>query len=447
MSRLPAAGAVALAAVTVRQAFVLSAIVRSHRFLRGGPARIRPAAAQQDVAPALFVVLPVLREAAILRQSVAHFRAVARGHAAQVIIVTTAREAAEACRPAPGGDTVALARELARQGQCVHLHYPDPRGLKVDQLNYAATYCLTALPGGMPPAHAFLVCYDADSRPPQESLACFTQAIAEHPDADVFHQSSRFESRPPRGARGGLAASLRLAICDAGALRANRFVLGFEIPRLLNRSPEAGAIKRAACSGVYAHVTGHGLCVRLSLLQRLPFPARSPLEDMHYSFILGSRGLPMVAVPSLDRAEVPPTVAGQLQQAARWFFGPARLRRYLKDPATQSGWRARVMAASAFGSAAEWAGCAIVPAFVLALAAGGRGPVRAAAGACTAVCSAQVILTEVWLGSPGRRRARLARLVAFPLACAVHGIGGIAGAARLLAGDSGTGKTERGAPA
>jgi len=29
---------------------------------------------------------------------------------------------------------------------------------------------------------------------------------------------------------------------------------------------------------------------------------------------------------------------------------------------------------------------------------------------------------------------RLARVMAFPLACTVHGVGGIAGAARLLAG-------------
>jgi hypothetical protein len=83
--------------------------------------------------------------------------------------------------------------------------------------------------------------------------------------------------------------------------------------------------------------------------ERLPFPARSPLEDMHYSFILGSRGLPMIAVPSLDSAEVPDSVTAQLQQAARWFFGPARFARYLKDPATLRGWRARAMAASAFG--------------------------------------------------------------------------------------------------
>lgn len=385
----------------------------------------------------------MLREAAILRHAVAHFQSVARGHAAQVIVVTTAREAAEARRPRPAGNTVALARKLARQGQCVHLYYPYPRGLRVDQLNYAAAYCLTSLSDGTPPAHAFLVCYDADSRPPQDSLAFFTRAIAENPAADVFHQSSRFESRPPRQVGAGLAASLHLAICDAGALRANRFVLGFEIPRLLNRSPKASAAKRAACSGVYAHVTSHGLCVRLSLLERLPFPARSPLEDMHYSFILGSRGLPMVAVRSLDSAEVSLTVAGQLQQAARWFFGPARFARYLKDPATRRGRRATTMAASAFGSAAEWVGCAITPAFVLALLAGGTGPVRAAAAACAAVCAAQVILTEAWLGSPGRLRARLARLMAFPAACTVHGIGGIAGAARLLAGGSGAGKTER----
>jgi Glycosyl transferase family group 2 len=70
-------------------------------------------------------------------------------------------------------------------------------------------------------------------------------------------------------------------------------------------------------------VTGHGLCVRLSLLLRLPFPHRSPLEDMHYSFRLGSHGLAMVPVASLDRAEVPGSVRAQVGQAARWFFGPA----------------------------------------------------------------------------------------------------------------------------
>lgn len=196
---------------------------------------------------------------------------------------------------------------------------------------------------------------------------------------------------------------------------------------------------------MYAHVTGHGLCVRLSLLQRLPFPARSPLEDMHYSFILGSCGMPMVPVPGLDAAEVPDSVAAQVQQAARWFFGPARFARYLKDPAAHRGWRAWAMAASAFGSAAEWAGCAVVPALICVLLAASGQAVRIAAGGFAAVCAAQVAVTEAQLGQEGPLHVRFARIAAFPLACAVHGAGGITGAAWLLAGGSGAGKTERGA--
>ncbi len=297
---------------------------------------------------------------------------------------------------------------------------------------------------GVPSSHAFLACYDADSRPPLDSLAHFAGAIAANPGADIFHQSSRFELRPGQHSSARRLRRLRDAVCEVGALRANRFVLGFEIPRLLNGSDQVSATKRALCSGVYAHVTGHGLCARLSLIEKLPFPASSPLEDMYYSFILGSRGLPMVPVPSLDSAEVPGSVGAQVQQAARWFSGPARFARYLKDPATLPGWRASMLAASACGSAAEWIGCAIVPSLVCVLIAGGTPPIRVTVGCYATVCAVQVILTESWLGAPGPASTRAARIAAFPLACTAHGAGGILGWMRLLGGGSGAGKTERG---
>lgn len=53
---------------------------------------------------------------------------------------------------------------------------------------------------------------------------------------------------------------------------------------------------------------------------------------------------------------------------------------------TRTGWPATVMAASAFGSAAEWAGCAVVPALVCVLIAAGTPPVRVTAGCYAAVC-------------------------------------------------------------
>ena len=441
MSRLSWITAAVMTAGVARQAFVLSGIVRSARFLRQDQDPRPPPA--DGVAPRFFIAVPVLREAAILPETIAHLQTLTCGHKATIVIITTEREAGEATRYPAANDTVAAARELARQGTCVHLHYPDPQGLKADQLNYAAACCAAMLPDSEPSAQAFLVCYDADSRPPPDSLADFARAIADHPGADVFHQSSRFESRPHRQPPGGPLPRIRAAICDAGALRANRFVLGFELPRLLNRSGQVSAVKRALCSHVYAHVTGHGLCVRLSLLEQLPFPARSPLEDMHYSFILCCRSMPMIPVPSLDSAEVPGTVTAQVQQAARWFFGPARFARYLKDPAARPGWRSTMTAASAFGSAAEWAGCAIVPTLVAGLIAAGSPPVRVTAGCYAAVCAVQVVLTEVWLGAPGPPGVRLARAAAFPLACGVHGTGGFLGWIWLLCGASGVGKTER----
>ncbi len=444
MSPLALAGVGMAAAGIARQLFVLSAVVRSRRFLRSGAAEESGRSIREATPPRFFVVVPVLREGALLRSVVTHLRALASGHAAQVIVVTTAREEAEAHLHGGASGTVALARDLARAGECVHLHYPDPRGVKGDQLNHAAAWCATELPPSVPSSQAFVVCYDADSRPPLGSLACFERAIAANAAADVFHQSSWFEFRaldhPHAGPR-----RLRQAVCEAGALRANRFVLGFEIPRLMNRSSQANSPKTAACACVYAHVTGHGLCVRLSLLERLPFPARSPLEDMHYSFILASRGLPMIPIASLDRAEVPDSVRAQLEQAARWFFGPARIARYLKDPRVRRGWRSWVLAASALGSAAEWLGCALVPAVVLALLLTGNGPLVAAAAAFASICAAQVVLTEIWLGAPGPLPRRAARVLAFPLACTVHGAGGAVGAARMLAGGHGSGKTERGA--
>jgi hypothetical protein len=104
-----------------------------------------------------------------------------------------------------------------------------------------------------------------------------------------------------------------------------------------------------------------------------------------------------------------------------------------------------VMAASAAGSAAEWIGCAVVPPLIAGTLHARRArSAQAAAAAFAVTCGIQVILTELTLGDDVPLRSRAARVAAFPLACVVHGIGGIAGSMQLLAGGSGAGKTERG---
>src|SRR5260370_2335852 len=147
--------------------------------------------------------MPGLRQAPIHRSTVGHFGQLLAGHHGAILVVTSARETAEPAERGAQEDTIGDAGELAGQGQCLPLHYPDPAGLKADQLNHAADYCRRVLAPDHAETDTFLVCYDADSRPPTDSLDHFEHAITNHPDADVSHQSSPSDLRttPPQPRR------------------------------------------------------------------------------------------------------------------------------------------------------------------------------------------------------------------------------------------------------
>lgn len=427
-----------------RQLFVLSAILRSQRFLVDG-VQAGGHAPQQDLTPYFYVVLPVLREGAGLNATVTHCLQLLNGHSGVLVVVTTQREySAGRVSIDDELDTVSIANRLSDQLGIVHLHYPDPTGIKADQLNYAVNWAVERGPHESHDGPAFFVLYDADSRPPTNSLIDFTEALRNSPNVDVFHQSSRFEARSGNPARrNSFSELLGLAFAEAEALRANRFVLGFELPRLRNRLAGTHRLKRRLSRYVFAHVTGHGLCVRVSLLKSLQFPAKSPLEDMHYSFLLCVRDMDMIPLRSLDVAEVPPTPGTQYEQLSRWFYGPGRWRSYLADK-RPPGARAYVVALSAAAISCEWVGCSFVPILVLACAAAGHWLTALLACALIAVVAAQVTLANLFLGRRGRGLITQAvGILAFPLTMLLFGFAGLKGAINLSRGRSGVGRTVR----
>jgi hypothetical protein len=101
------------------------------------------------------------------------------------------------------------------------------------------------------------------------------------------------------------------------------------------------------------------------------------------------------------------------------------------------------MAASALGSSLEWLGCAIVPAATVMLLAFGHGPARWTAVAAAVIYGAQLVATDIALGSPLPWPRRAVRVGLCPVATTLFGIGGFAGMVRLWTGGSGVGKTER----
>jgi hypothetical protein len=364
----------------------------------------------------LLVVLPVIQEQERLASGVSYMRSIIESvDRALVVIVTTEREAR---RPAQGMTTPALASKLAAADDLiVHVHCADPAARKGDQINEAVVWAERSL--SLLEDHGVaIVVYDVDSRPTAAALCEIAASLRAHPDADVFHQSSRFEVRDRRG------PGWSRVVADAGALRANRFVMSTELPRLLNRDPRASPVRRALASVTYGHVSGHGLVVRLPAAQELPLPPRTELEDMAYSFVLATRRVPVVPLVSLDVADVPRSLRAQFEQQARWFKGPSRACEYGRNPASGHGLRATLVTVSAFLGAMDWLMSAFtVPILWDAV----RANDRRRAGALRVLivaCLLELVSADCALGASEAIWERAARIAAYPLSNTLFGVAG-----------------------
>jgi hypothetical protein len=414
-----------LAAQIARHAVVLVNIAASLRFLdhRGERADLPG----DDVRIA--VVLPLLREQSMIGSAVAHFRSMLREQDL-LMLVTTARETAIASLSA---STPALATALADDTQVRHLHLADPAGRKGDQVNLGAT-ALCDGEAGAPDGRWLVVVYDADSRPPHESLPTFAAAAAAHPDVSVFHQSARFEVRDVD------LSMWENALAQGGALRANRFVLAYELPRLRSRSPGAGVLRRWIAGMTYGHVSGHGLGVRLGFLIERPMPSRTVMEDMHYSFQLATDRIPVVPLASLDRSEVPVPWREQFRQAERWFAGPGRAVAYARERRAGGRRGGGAVTASALLISCEWLSCA--PA--LAMLIDGlrrRGIDGALSAAFLGLYGSELILST--RAAQGPRSSKIAGLLAFGPVNIGFGLAGWAGLLGGIVGRQAREKTER----
>ena len=414
-----------LAVQCVRHAVVLANIAASQQFLRQGESCAGGADGDVPIA----VVLPLLREQSTIGEAVAHFRSMLREEDL-LVLVTTARETTGA---GAAKSTPTLAAMLADGVQVRHLHLEDPEGRKGDQINVAASALRAAAADS--DDRRLVVVYDGDSRPPRDSLRVFAEAASAYPRVDVFHQSALFEVRASDLSR------WERAVAHAGALRANRFVLAYELPRLRSRSPHAGVLRSRAAQLTYGHVSGHGLGVRLAFLLERRMPARTLMEDMHYSFELAVDGIPVVPLASLDRSEVPGSWRQQFRQAERWFAGPGRAIAYARQRRAGGEEGGAAVTASAFLISLEWLSCAVALPVLL----GGlrrAGPDRSLTGTFLGLYVAELVLAG--RGRPGGRRSdRIAGLLVFPLVNTGFGLAGWSALAGRMLGRQAREKTER----
>jgi cellulose synthase/poly-beta-1,6-N-acetylglucosamine synthase-like glycosyltransferase len=200
-----------------------------------------------------------------------------------------------------------------------HLHFPNPKGIKADQMNYAVQRFSETFPEwGI--NSTFFAFYDCDSRPGPLVFDVFFQEIQKAPECNVLQQSSAYFKN---FSQLGGSSFFRRYLLRAQAVRQTRFSFAYEIPRIRRVYDYCAFGKgRALGSATFAPCIAHGLFVRGSLFASVPFPSGHVVEDMFWGFLLTARKEPIRCMPCLDSAEIPMTVKGVFKQMARWFQGP-----------------------------------------------------------------------------------------------------------------------------
>jgi hypothetical protein len=187
---------------------------------------------------------------------------------------------------------------------------------KVGQLNYA--YQL--IKNKDPSCDVYMTIYDADSRPDPQVFRVMRSELAsrfimgKYPPA-ILQQVSCYCKNI--GGLSSFAGYLRIA----DAIAQTRWALGFEYPmyRRYNRAVFTGGIRQLV------YCVGHGCSVSLSFLNRTSgFPTESPTDDLALGYLAAMMGEQVVPIPSLDFCDIAPNPFATVRQSGFWYLGSAQ---------------------------------------------------------------------------------------------------------------------------
>ncbi|MEU8265130.1 glycosyltransferase [Micromonospora sp. NPDC048999] len=338
------------AAYTVRSLYMTASMSLSYRCLRSAADRAEHTSPGE--APGLTVIIPALREQAVIPRSLARFADLAaQWPQLHVLVVTAAREAAEI--PHGQQTTEDLCRDLTRvhnerlAREVFHVVSYPGQGRRASQLNYA----VAALDQLLPPTGDYIAVFDADAVPDARLRSQFAQAAAERP---AMIQQPMLPAFPEgRGRRSAVMAGQDLA--------SFRRTLGIEYRRVMvarrcapGRRPRLlTTLARPMVYGV-----GSGLIVRRDKIEDIGF-FQEPHDDLAVGHRLSMAGEPIAVLPSVNIVEPYQSVADMARAFSSVAFANAATRHDYRfaaaRPTLLSRTGQRLLAARALADGAAWA--------------------------------------------------------------------------------------------
>ncbi|MCX4971118.1 glycosyltransferase family 2 protein [Streptomyces sp. NBC_00654] len=339
------------AAYTARALYMTASLALSYRSLR--TEADRPEEELSEETPALTVIIPALREQAVMPRSLEHFAALAaEWPTLRVLVVTAAREAAEP--PSGRPTTEDVCRNLAHQHNTTLarevftvVSYPG-QGRRASQLNYA----VAALDKLSPPAGDYVAVFDADAVPDARLSSQFARAATDRP---AMIQQPMLPAFP------GSSRGRRSAVMSGQDLASFRRTLGIEYRRIkVARWCAPGRRPRllATLARPMVYGVGSGLIVRRDKIEDVGF-FQEPHDDLAVGHRLSMAGEPIAVLPSVNIVEPYQSVGAMARAFSSVAFANTATRHDYRftaaHPTRLSPAEQRLLAARALADGASWA--------------------------------------------------------------------------------------------
>ncbi len=265
-------------------------------------------------APQIILMIPLLREAQILSQTIQGLsRLIYPIQKLKIVLVTTEREYEELDKK-PAKNTIDVVQSelvgLEISEKFIHIHYPYTKGIKSDQLNYA----LNILEKDYPflfNSNTYIGVYDADSITQPQTLQILAKEIQRDSTISIFQQPTLYLKNRYKFTYNYLARAF-------GWIQTS---YAFSVENFNIISHVSGKSLKL----IYA--VGHGLFIKYDSLKSIGlFP--TPIEDTRLGHTFSFLDYKFKLLPVFDLVEVTPRALLRIKQASVWFMG---VNYFLKD--------------------------------------------------------------------------------------------------------------------
>ncbi len=211
-----------------------------------------------------------------------------------------------------------LIRESGKEDKISILDYPKVDGVMSHQLNFACDFIKRL----NDPRKTFIMVYNADSVVPKDLIIFVEKFLGLYPEARVIQQSAIFLNN-----FNNFKGHWRKSFLQAVALLQTRWTLSHEIPRILTQfNSKIGNFLEGS------HVVGHGLLIRLDVLNEVGnFPTKYLNEDLPLGYLVRLHGEKIYPFPILEYADSPTTIKSMFNQYKVWFYGVFSYPQYMYD--------------------------------------------------------------------------------------------------------------------